>query len=162
MKKLDLNKQSTLNEEFIILIFTEGTIIGPSRFVDFFNMNKYLPIKNCISKIDNWHKQGAQIIYLTSRKNESSVQIIKNLLLEFRFPGSYLYYRENSEKYKNIVEALKPNILIEDNCRSIGGSWQMSITHVEKKIRENIKSIIVEEFKGIDNLPDNLNDLMNY
>jgi hypothetical protein len=162
MKKLDLNKHSALNEEFIILIFTEGTVIGPKRFIDFFNINEYAPIKNCITKIDNWYEQGAQIIYLTSRKKDSSAQNIKNLLLKYRFPGSYLYYRENSEKYKNVIEALKPNILIEDNCRSIGGSWQISITHVEKKTRESIKSIIVEEFKGIDNLPDNLNDLMNY
>lgn len=162
MKKIDLNRHSALNEEFTILIFAEGTIIGPKRFIDFFNMNKYVPIKNCIEKIDNWNKQGAQIIYLTSRKSDSSAQIIRNLLMKFRFPGSYLYYRENSQKYKDVVEALRPKILIEDNCRSIGGSWQMSITYVETDIRKNIKSIVVEEFKGIDNLPDKLNDLMNY
>jgi len=162
MKKLNLNKQSTLEKTFTILIFTEGTVIGPKRFIDFFNLNKYVPIKNCRTKIDNWDEQGAQIIYLTSRKKESSALNIKNLLIKYRFPGSYLYYRENSEKYKHVVEALKPTILIEDDCRSIGGSWQMAITHVEKEIRENIKSIVVDEFKGIDNLPDNLNDLMNF
>lgn len=38
----------------------------------------------------------------------------------------------------------------------------MSITYVDKKIKDKIKSIVVNEFKGIDLLPENLTELLNY
>lgn len=161
MERFELNKYA-VDGSPLIMIFTEGTIFGPKRFIDFFNVKKYVPIKNCIDKIKKWNRQGAQIIYLTSRKSETSAQTIKDLLIRYKFVGAYLYYRTGSDKYKDIVESLKPDILIEDNCRSIGGAWQMSITYVDKNIKENIKSIIIKEFKGIDYLPDNLIDLMKY
>lgn len=147
MERFELNK-STVDGRPLIMIFTEGTIIGPKRLIDFFNIKKYVPIKNSISKINIWERLGAKII--------------KDLLIRFKFPGAFLYYRTGSEKYKDIDESLKPDILIEDNCRSIGGAWQMSITYVDKKIKEKIKSIVIKEFKGIDDLPNNLIDLMKY
>jgi len=55
-----------------------------------------------------------------------------------------------------------PDILIEEDCRSIGGQWQMCITHVEPELKSKIKSIVVKEFKGIDHLPDDLPDLLVY
>ncbi|NLF42104.1 MAG: hypothetical protein GX587_05360 [Bacteroidales bacterium] len=161
MERFELNKYAADGNP-LIMIFTEGTIIGPKRFIDFFNVKKYEPIKDCIEKIKKWNRQGAQIIYLTSRKTEISAQTIKDLLIRNQFVGDYLYYRTGSDKYKDIVESLKPDILIEDNCRSIGGAWQMAITYVDKNIKENIKSIVIKEFKGIDNLPDNLIDLMKF
>ena len=157
MNRFELNENKNDNGP-LILIFTEGTIIGPKKWIDFFNLKKYAPIKNCISKINKWEKQGFQVVYLTSRKDYSSALEIKNILTQFKFPGSYLYYRTDKEKYKDVVEKLKPVILIEDNCRSIGGKWQMAITFVDHKIKEKIKSIVVREFHGIDELPDNLID----
>jgi hypothetical protein len=162
MNRLPLNNLTVTEKRPQILIFTEGTIIGPRRLFDFFSIKKYVPIKNCIHKITSWEKQGAQISYLTSRKNETSANIVKDLLKRYNFPGTYLYYREHSDKYKDIVERLIPDVLIEDDCKSIGGAWQMSITFVENKIKDQIKSIVVKEFKGIDNLPDNYLELVGY
>lgn len=59
----------------------------------------------------------------------------------------------------NIIEALCPDILIKDDCKSIGGDWQMCITKVNLELKEKIKSIIVPEFKGIDNLSFDINCL---
>jgi len=50
--------------------------------------------------------------------------------------------------------------LIEDDCKSIGGAWQMCITKVKPEIKKNIVSIIVPEFKGIDNLPTDIQQLL--
>jgi hypothetical protein len=47
---------------------------------------------------------------------------------------------------------------IEDDCRSIGGKWQMTITYVQKEIKSKIKSIVVKEFEGIEQLPNNLKE----
>ena len=158
MEKLDLNEPTT-DKSCLIMIFTEGTILAPRSLIKFFNQKKYQPIKNCVAKITNWEKQGAEIIYLTSRRKKISAESTRDLLKHYGFPGSTLYYRSKREKYKNIVEKVQPNILIEDNCRSIGGNWQTAINKVEKPLKENITSIIVKEFGGIDHLPDNLYEL---
>ena len=55
-----------------------------------------------------------------------------------------------------------PDILIEDDCESIGGKPQMTYPHISPNKKELIKSIVVREFSGIDNLPDNLEILKNY
>lgn len=62
----------------------------------------------------------------------------------------------------NIVEAVKPSILIEDDCKSIGGSWQMCITHVTPQLKDQIVSIVIKEFAGIDHLPTQFTDFMSW
>jgi hypothetical protein len=163
MKMLKLNQTNTsANQKLTIMIFLEGTILGPKRLIDHFSHAKYIPIGNCVVKISRWSNEGARIVYMTYIKKESSAESAKNILVKYGFPGQYLYHRTKGEKYKDIVEAVKPNILIEDNCKSIGVKWQMSITYVDAKIKDKIKSIVVKEFKGIDLLPDNRTELMNY
>jgi hypothetical protein len=48
---------------------------------------------------------------------------------------------------------------MEDDCESIGGTEQMTITRVRPDIKNRIKSIVVKENGGIDHLPDNLEAL---
>jgi hypothetical protein len=148
-EKCSLGKKS---KTIKILIFTEGTILGPKTIFRHFNHASYSPIKNAVSIIESWEEQGAEIIYVTSRKKYTQILEIKELLLKYHFPGESLYYRGKKQKYKDIVESVLPNILIEDDCRSIGGKWQMCITYIKPEIKRNIKFIVVKEFKGIDDL----------
>jgi hypothetical protein len=146
----------------LIMIFTEGTVIGPRKKIEYFHQARYVPIKNCVKKIMDWESQGAKIVYLTSRRKSKHLEEVKKILVSNSFPGELLYFREGSEKYKDIAEAVKPDILIEDDCRSIGGKWQMTITYVNEEIKKGIKSIVVKEFAGIDHLPSDLGNLMKY
>jgi hypothetical protein len=145
-----------------VLIFTEGTILAPSSILKHFNHASYIPIKNAVTKITLWYQQGTEVLYLTSCKKEKHVDQIKKLFLKYKFPGQRLYYRNKGQKYKDIVEAVMPDILIEDDCRSIGGRWQMCITYVKPEIKAGIKSIVVKEFKGIDDLPELIGELKTY
>lgn len=145
-----------------VMIFTEGTIIGPKSIFDHFNHASYLPINDSVNIIKSWKEQGAEIMYFTSRKKLSEVQEIKEILLNYDFPGSYLFYRDGKQKYNDIIESVVPDILIEDDCRSIGGTWQMCITYVKPEVKDKVKSIVVKEFKGIDHLPLLLSDLIQY
>ena len=52
-----------------------------------------------------------------------------------------------------------PSILIEDDCESIGGENEMTYPYIRPETKGKIHSIIVDEFAGIDNLPDDLCDL---
>ncbi|HOJ77720.1 MAG TPA: hypothetical protein PLZ08_09665 [Bacillota bacterium] len=142
-----------------ILVFTEGTIIGPRNLLQHFNHAAYVPIGAAYEKTLDWYKQGADIIYLTSRKNKIQVATIAAILESYNFAPGILISRDSNETYKDIVETVKPDVLIEDDCRSIGGKWQMCITYVRPEIKSKIKSIVVREFRGIDHLPKMAIDL---
>ena len=57
---------------------------------------------------------------------------------------------------------MTPDILIEDDCESIGGTAEMTYPHIREDLKPKIKSIVVKEFQGFDNLPDNLAFLLKY
>ncbi len=156
MKKILLNEANCA--DLTIMLFVEGTILKPKSRFFLFNHNTYIPIGNAVKIIKEWQQQGANIIYCTSRKKRQADEIAF-LLKRYGFTGSFLVSREPKESYKDIVEILRPNILIEDDCKSIGGAWQRCITNVNQKIKEKILSIVVSEFKGIDNLPTDIEQL---
>lgn len=60
--------------------------------------------------------------------------------------------RKKGEQYREIVERIKPDNLIEDDCKSIGGQKEWCITNVREEIKAGIYSIIVPEFNGIDDV----------
>ncbi len=145
-----------------LLVFTEGTIIMHKDESSIHNYAEYVPIGNAAEKLNNWRRQGAEILYLTSRTKEKEIDDIKNVLNKYDFSEGHLFFRKGKEMYKDIAEKVMPDILIEDDCESIGGVDNMTITYVKSEIKEKIKSIIVKEFGGIDHLPDNINELASY
>jgi len=156
MRKILLNAEYQTG--LTIMVFVEGTIIKPKSWLALYNHNAYIPIGNAVKIIESWQQQGVNIVFCTSRKKRQADDIAI-LLKRFGFTGNFLATREDKESYKDIVETLQPDILIEDNCKSIGGTWQMCITKVKPEIKEKILSIIVTEFSGIDNLPTDIEGL---
>lgn len=121
----------------------------------------YVPVGNVVEKLKSWRSQDAEILYLSSHENTEDIEKDKFVLEKYNFPKGDIFYRKNGESYKDIAEKIIPDILIEDDCESIGGEKEMTITYVKPEIKQKIKSIVVKEFNGIDNLPGNLNDLLN-
>lgn len=152
MTPLNFIKLSDSTGAKTIMIFAEGTILKPKSFFSMYNHKTYIPIGNAVGIIKRWQQQDMNIVYCTSRKGKQAEEIAA-LLLNYGFVGSRLYYRDKGEKYKAIIEAIRPDVLIEDDCKSIGGSWQMCITYVTPEIKRQMKSLVVQEFKGIDSLP---------
>ena len=68
-------------------------------------------------------------------------------------------FRQGKQTYKDIAEAVLPDVLVEDDCESIGGAEQMTTTNVDAAIKRRIKSIVVPEYGGIDHLPDKIESL---
>jgi hypothetical protein len=159
MKKILL--YDTPKTGITIMLFVEGTIIKPKSWFSLYNHNAYIPIGDAVNIIKKWQLQGANIIYCTSRKKKQADDIAA-LLKRYEFVGNLLVSREPKESYADIVEVLQPDILIEDDCKSIGGEWQMCITKVKQEIKKAIVSIVVPEFKGIDRLPNDLNQLKEF
>lgn len=123
----------------------------------------YIPVHNAVEKIKKFKKQGATIFYLTSRRVKEEIEAIRNVLEKNDFPDSQnLLYRQQGEDYKDVAERLMPDILIEDNCESIGGEKEMTYIHMSGDAKARVHSITVKEFSGIDYLPDNLGQLKTY
>src|SRR3990167_1917464 len=121
----------------------------------------YIPVGNSVEKLKSWQKQGAEILYLSSHETAEDVEKDRLVLEKYDFPKGQIFYRQNGESYKDIAEKIIPTVLIEDDCESIGGEKEMTITFVKPEIKQRIKSIIIKEFSGIENLPNNLDDLIN-
>ena len=151
-----------------IVIFTEGTILmhksavdqtheetvqqvinGTSSVKDYAS---YVPIGEAAQKIQTWADDNNEIIYLTSRRSQKEVNEIRKVLAENNFPAGALEYRRENEEYKDVIERIKPDLLIEDDCESIGGEKEMTYPHLSEQFKKSIESIVVKEFGGIDNI----------
>ncbi|MFC1727127.1 hypothetical protein ACFL0Y_01265 [Patescibacteria group bacterium] len=121
----------------------------------------HIPVGKAVKKLKTWKDQGAEILYLTSRKERGQIEDVKKVLKKYGFPDGQLLFRRKGEKYQDVAERILPDVLIEDDCESIGGINEMTITFVNPKIKAKIKSIPVKEFGGIDHLPDKISDLLD-
>lgn len=157
-----------------ILVFTEGTLLmhrnglgvpreerirqvqrGDPSLRDW---RSYVPIGGSREKLLRWRDQGAQIFYMTSRKVVRDVEEIREVLKVHGFPSGELLFRDGSG-YGDLAERLMPDVLIEDDCESIGGETEMTCSRVSAASKIRIKLIKVREFGGVDHLPDSLSEL---
>jgi hypothetical protein len=122
----------------------------------------YIPVGNAIKKLQEWKKQGAKICYLSSHKNGKDVEKDEVVLNKYAFPDGQIFYRRNREEYKDVVERIRPlpNVIVEDDCESIGGKIEMVYPNLKRELKNKINSIIVKEFGGIDYIPDKISELM--
>lgn len=121
----------------------------------------YVPIGHAVEKLRTWNNQGAELIYISSHKRLEHVEQDQVVLKTYHFPTGQVTFRAAQETYQDVAERVMPDILIEDDCESIGGEQETIYPYLRPGIRVYIRSIIVREFEGIDHLPDNLTDLKN-
>ena len=172
-----------------ILIFLQGTILMPKSAINktreeiveqvkrqgesIRDFDSYVPIGKVVDKLKKWAEQGAKILYVTSlteNKKARGDEIVgkeglkfdKQILDKYDFPKGEIFHREKGENYAQIAERIMPDVLIEDDCESIGGEKEMTITFIKPEIKGKIKSVVIKEFGGIDYLPDNLDELLKY
>jgi hypothetical protein len=136
---------------------TPALRIEPGSVDDFAS---YIPVGNAAEKLTTWKKQGATICYLTSRRIKNEVDTIRSVLQKYHFPDTQnLFFRKQGEEYKDIAEKILPDVLIEDDCESIGGEVEMTYPDIRPEIKKKMKSVVVKEFAGIDHLPHTIAEL---
>jgi hypothetical protein len=116
----------------------------------------YIPIGNAEDKLKAWTKQGAEIVYLSSHQTEADVAKDRLVLKRYDFPEGQVFYRKDGENYVDLVEKILPDILIEDDCESIGGEGEMIYPNLPLSSKRKIRSIVVKEFARIDDLADEI------
>lgn len=127
-----------------------------------YDFASYIPVGNPTKKLRAWRKQGAEIVYLSSHQKVAEVELDKAVLRNHGFPEGEVFFRQPGEQYQDVVERFPPDILIEDDCESIGGEREMTYPHIKPELKVKIRSIIVKEFVGIDHLPDDISALTRY
>lgn len=149
-------KWSTLSNEELEKLQKTGDAPSPQYFA------ASVPIGNSVKKIEAWKKQGATIVYLTSRRKSDEVNIIRDVLRKYEFPEGKLLFRKEGEDYRDVAEKVMPNVIVEDDCESIGGEAEMTYPGMRPELKSKIKSVVVKESGGIDHLPDSLTELMRH
>lgn len=172
----------------LILVFLQGTILmhqsaqGKSREEIIAQVRNgdpsvrdfahYIPIGNAAAKLRAWAAQGAMIGYFSalteSRRvrgdeivGKEGLKIDEQLLARYGFPHGLVYHRNAGESYADVVARMDPlpEVLIEDDCESIGAN-EITYPTLPPELKAKIKSIIVPEFGGVDYLPDNPSALL--
>jgi hypothetical protein len=118
----------------------------------------YLPVGDAVAKLRRWQRQGAEISYLSSHRDPEGVAADAGVLRRHGFPPGRVLARRPGQSYGDLAAGQLPDILIEDDCESIGAR-QITYPQIPPDARVRIKSIIVPEFGGIDHLPDDLREL---
>jgi hypothetical protein len=117
------------------------------------------PTSRWATKLHTWRQQGAEILYLSSHRRLADAEKDRAVLQRYGFPDGPLFFRRGeAEHYADIAERLQPDVIIEDDCESMGdrGPQELVYPHIRSELQVRIRSIIVPEFGGIDHLPDDL------
>jgi hypothetical protein len=157
------------------MVFTEGTILYHTaaqnqtrdtivqqvkdKHPSIYDFTSYLPIGESPKKLAEWDNQGHQILYMTSRTKPNEIQAIRDVLAKQYFPEGALLHRSSDENYAQVVARNLPDVIIEDDCESIGDLSMTVYAELDSNLKAKITSILVREFAGIDHLPDVLTDI---
>jgi hypothetical protein len=123
------------------------------------DFSSYVPIGDAVRKIRRWTQQSAQIVYMSSHQTDGDLEKDREVLRRYGFPQGEVQFRRGGEEYRDTAERVMPDIIIEDDCESIGGETEMIYPQIEAELKGKIRSIVVKEFAGIDHLPDELSAL---
>lgn len=124
------------------------------------DFGEYVPVGDAASKLRRWEEQGAEIGYLSSRRTSSELAADAEVLHRHGFPAGRILARKAGETYGDVVGRALPDVLVEDDCESIGGAAELAYRQIPARIRARVTSIVVPEFGGIDHLPDSLEELL--
>jgi hypothetical protein len=120
----------------------------------------YVPVEGAVPKLRAWEAQGAEIVYLSPHLSLDDVEKDRLLLTAHGFPQGQVFFRQNDDEYWDVAERVSPDVLVEDDCESIGGEQQMTCPHFSSEARAKTKSIVVREFGGLEHLPDDVSALL--
>jgi hypothetical protein len=155
-----------------IMVFLHGTTIMHSSAVGrtrhervrqviegdplVYDFAAYVPVGQAVAKLQAWQEQGADVVYLSSRTGVRDIETDKTVLARHGFPLGEVFYRGPGEAYGDVVARVLPDLLVEDDCESIGGEIAMTYPQLPVEARAKIQSVVVQEFGGLDHLPDEI------
>lgn len=115
----------------------------------------YVPTEAAVAKVRAWQRGGADLCYLSSRRGAAEARADRGVLDRYGFPAGPVFFREPGESYADVARRAGADVVVEDDCESIGGRSEMAAPGLGGAIR----CIVVPEFGGLAHLPDDPGEL---
>jgi hypothetical protein len=151
-----LQGTTLMNEKMVGRSREERVRLSKERDPEVLDSSKQVPIGAAEKKLRTWKEEGAELVYLSAHRKPENTKKIASLLERYNFPKGELVFRREGEQYKDVAERIIPDVIVEDDCESIGREKEMVYPHITPELRGRIGSIIVKEFEGIDHLPGSI------
>jgi hypothetical protein len=118
-------------------------------------LGELVPIGEAPKKVRAWSTRGGtELYYLTASRKSENIAKCQAALKKWSFPSGTLLHRNPNESYNEIITPLHPDLIVEDDCESLGGKKEMVYPNLSEEVKRSIASVVVREFEGIDHLPD--------
>jgi hypothetical protein len=120
----------------------------------------YVPTEGAVAKVTAWQRRGAEICYLSSHRTAATAAIDKSVLAAHGFPAGHLYFRAHGASYADVVRGWPADVLVEDDCESIGGRAHTAAAELARSAGPAVPCVVVPEFGGLTHLPDDPAELL--
>jgi hypothetical protein len=138
---------------------TERVRQSRGRSASVLDFASYLPTEAAVSKVRAWARHGAQICYLSSHRAIADVQFDQQVLAAHGFTPGVVFFRGQDGTYADVVRRSGADVLIEDDCESIGGTGQTVASGLSCTPGRTVRCIVVPEFGGLAHLPNDPEEL---
>jgi hypothetical protein len=113
----------------------------------------YVPTEAAVEKVRAWHGHGAAIAYLSSHQDVAVVELDRAVLAAHGFPAGTVFSRDPGESYADVARRAGADVVVEDDCESIGGRSRTVAAGLAAAPGRAVTSVIVPEFGGLAHLP---------
>ena len=119
----------------------------------------YVPTEAAVEKVRSWRRHGATVSYLSSHQDAADVDLDHAVLTAHGFPAGTVLSRDPGESYADVSRRAGADIVVEDDCESIGGRSQTIAAGLAAAPGRAVTSVIVPEFGGLAHLPNDPGEL---
>ena len=109
--------------------------------------------EGAVEKLRAWDRAGAEIVYLSARRTPEGQREDADALERLGFPRGRVLSRANGESYGDVAARERPDVVVEDDCESIGAA-EMTYPQLPAELRARVRSVVVPEFGGLAHLSD--------
>jgi hypothetical protein len=120
----------------------------------------YIPTPGTAQKLAAWQRHGAAIVYLSSHRRRDGIRADTTVIRRYGFPPGPVHGRQEGEDYGPLVTRLGLDVLVEDDCESIGGAAQTCTAQLGSAGRQSVRCVVLPEFSGLTRLPDDPAELL--
>jgi hypothetical protein len=114
----------------------------------------YVPAEGAVDKVHAWLGCGAVICYLSSHQNAADVDLDRAVLGRCGFPAGTVFWRQPGESYAGVARRAGADVVMEDDCESIGGAGQTTAASLAALPGRAVTCVVAPEFGGLGHLPD--------
>jgi hypothetical protein len=120
----------------------------------------YVPTPGTAARLAAWQRHGAILVYLSSHRHPDDIRTDAAVIRRHGFPAGPVHGRQPGEDYGPLAERLGLDVLVEDDCESIGGAAQTCAAQLSPAGTQSLRCVVLPEFSGLAGLPEDPAELL--